>query len=41
VVTISWDGTAHIWPTDPVPLALSRKPRELTAEEKERFGIDR
>jgi hypothetical protein len=24
---------------DPLPLALARKPRELTAEEKDRFAI--
>jgi hypothetical protein len=40
VVTTSWDGTARIWPTDPLLLALSRKPRELTIEERERFAIE-
>jgi eukaryotic-like serine/threonine-protein kinase len=40
VVTTSWDGAARIWPTDPLPLAVSRKPRELTAEERDRFGIE-
>jgi WD40 repeat protein len=40
VLTTSWDGTARIWPVDPLPLAVARKPRELTAEERERFEID-
>jgi WD40 repeat protein len=39
VATASLDGTARIWPLDPLPVALWRKPRELTAEERERFGI--
>jgi WD40 repeat protein len=39
VATGSADGTARLWPIDPLPLA--RKPRELTAEERERFGIGR
>jgi WD40 repeat protein len=37
VATASADGTARIWPLDPVPLALSRKPRDLSSEERERF----
>jgi WD40 repeat protein/tRNA A-37 threonylcarbamoyl transferase component Bud32 len=39
VATASADNTVRIWPLDPLPIALSRKPRELTAEERERFGI--
>jgi WD40 repeat protein len=39
VVPTSRDGTARLWPTDPLPLALDRKPRELTAEEMDRFEI--
>src|SRR5262249_31667865 len=38
VATASHDGTVRLWPLDPVPLATARKPRELTAEERERFG---
>jgi WD40 repeat protein len=39
VATASDDNTVRIWPLDPLPMALSRKPRELTVEERERFGI--
>jgi WD40 repeat protein len=39
VVTASADGTARVWPLDPLPFAASRKPRELTAEERDRFGL--
>jgi WD40 repeat protein len=39
VVTTSWDGTARLWPVDPLPLAVARKPRELTPEERERFEV--
>jgi WD40 repeat protein/serine/threonine protein kinase len=39
VATASTDGTARIWPLDPLPVAVGRQPRELTAEERERFGI--
>jgi WD40 repeat protein len=39
VATASADNTVRIWPLDPLATALSRKPRELTAEERERFGI--
>jgi WD40 repeat protein/tRNA A-37 threonylcarbamoyl transferase component Bud32 len=38
VATASADGSVRIWPLDPVPLALTYKPRELTDEERERFG---
>jgi WD40 repeat protein len=40
VLTVSWDGTARLWPVDPLPLAQARRPRELTAEERERFDVD-
>jgi WD40 repeat protein len=40
VATGSSDGTVRLWPIDPVPLADSRKPRELSAEERERFGVE-
>jgi WD40 repeat protein len=39
VATASADGTARIWLVDPLPVALSRKPRELTTLERERFEI--
>jgi WD40 repeat protein len=39
VATASEDGTARIWPIDPVPIAKARKPRDLTAAERKRFGI--
>jgi hypothetical protein len=28
------------WPVDPLPLAMARKPRELTADERARFQVD-
>jgi WD40 repeat protein/serine/threonine protein kinase len=31
--------TVRIWDLQPLPIALQRKPRELSSEEKERFGI--
>jgi WD40 repeat protein len=40
VVTSSADGTARTWPTDPLKIALARKPRDLTPEERARFEID-
>jgi WD40 repeat protein len=39
VLTVSWDGSARLWPVDPLPLAQARRPRELTGEERERFGV--
>jgi WD40 repeat protein len=39
VLTVSWDGTARLWPVDPLPLALERRPRPLTAEERERYEL--
>ncbi len=39
VLTVSWDGTARLWPVDPLPIAEARKPRELTEEERERFEV--
>jgi WD40 repeat protein len=39
VLTSSADGTVRIWPVDPLPLALRRTPRELTAEEREQSII--
>jgi WD40 repeat protein len=39
IATGSADGTVRIWPLDPLPLAIARKPRELTAAERERFGV--
>jgi len=31
--------TVRIWDLDPLPIALQRKPRELSPYERERFGI--
>jgi WD40 repeat protein len=39
VVTASRDGTARIWPVDPLEAARQRRPRMLTAEERQRFGV--
>jgi WD40 repeat protein/serine/threonine protein kinase len=40
LLTASTDDTARIWPVDPLPLAASRKPRELTADERSRFQVE-
>jgi WD40 repeat protein/serine/threonine protein kinase len=40
VLTASDDGTARLWPVDPLPGAVQRKPRLLTAEERQRYAID-
>jgi WD40 repeat protein len=37
--TASADGTARLWPIDPLAVARERRPRELTAPERERFEI--
>lgn len=39
VAAASADGTARIWLVDPTPVALARKPRELTPEERARFEV--
>ena len=39
VATASRDSTARVWPVDPLPLALARKPRELTEEERARYDV--
>ena len=31
--------TVRIWDLDPLPIAIQRKPRELSSYERERFGI--
>jgi WD40 repeat protein len=30
---------SRLWPVDPLPTAIQRKPRELTPAERERFAI--
>ncbi len=35
------DGTARLWPVDPLPTAQARTPRELSAAERERFEIEK
>jgi WD40 repeat protein len=37
VVTAS--DTVRVWDLDPLPIAMLRKPREISAYEKDRFGI--
>jgi WD40 repeat protein len=39
IATASDDGTVRLWPTDPLPMARSRQPRELTDAERERFEL--
>jgi WD40 repeat protein len=39
VATASADGTGRLWLLDLLPIAKARRPRELTAEERRRFGI--
>jgi WD40 repeat protein len=36
VISASADGTARVWPVDPLPAALARKPRELDDWERRR-----
>ena len=40
VATASADGTGRIWLIDPLSIALARKPRELTSEERKRYELD-
>jgi WD40 repeat protein len=40
VFTEDQSGQARLWPLDPLPLALTRKSRELTPAERQRFQID-
>jgi WD40 repeat protein/serine/threonine protein kinase len=40
MVSASADGTARLWPVDPHAAAQLRRPRELTAAERERFGLE-
>jgi WD40 repeat protein/serine/threonine protein kinase len=40
LLTVSTDGAARIWPVDPLALAVARKPRELTEEERALYQID-
>jgi WD40 repeat protein len=39
LLTVTEDGAVHLVPMDPLPLAQSRRPRTLTAEERELFQI--
>ncbi len=39
VLTASRDGTARIWPADPLTAARKCRPWQLSAEERQRFGI--
>src|SRR5262249_43394474 len=32
-------ATVQLWPTDPLPAAVGRKPRDLTAEEREQYEV--
>ena len=40
VATASMDGTARVWLIDPLEIAIMRKPRELTPEERQGYEID-
>jgi WD40 repeat protein len=40
VATASADSTGRIWVLDLLPIAKARQPRELTTEERRRFGIE-
>lgn len=39
LLVIAVDGTVRLWETDVLRSAMERKPRELTASEKQRFHI--
>ena len=40
VLTTSWDGTARLWPVDPLPIAEARQSRALTRDERQRYQLD-
>ena len=40
MVSASADGTARMWPVDPHAAAQRHRPRELTAAERDRFGLE-
>jgi hypothetical protein len=40
LATTSGDGTARVWPLDPLPLARARRPRDLTPPERQRYAIE-
>jgi WD40 repeat protein len=40
VLTEDQNGHCRLWPADPLAIALQRKPRELTAAERERLQVD-
>jgi WD40 repeat protein len=40
VLTEDQNGHCRVWPVDPLALAMQRKPRELTAAERERLRMD-
>jgi WD40 repeat protein len=40
VATASMDGTARVWLIDPLEIAVRRKPRELTPEERQAYEIN-
>jgi WD40 repeat protein/tRNA A-37 threonylcarbamoyl transferase component Bud32 len=39
LVTTSGNSQARLWPVDPLPEALRRRPRELSAEERQQFEV--
>ena len=39
VFTIDGERSIRAWPLDPLPVALSEKPRDLTPAEKDLYGI--
>src|SRR5262249_19218868 len=40
VLTEDQNGHCRLWPTNALDIALQRKPRELTAAERERLQVD-
>jgi hypothetical protein len=40
VLAINRQGVARLWPVDAFELAVKRKPRNLTQEERSQYGID-
>jgi hypothetical protein len=39
ILSVDKNGTARVWPTDPVAAAVSRAPRELLAGEREQYEV--
>ena len=39
ILSVDKNGSARVWPVDPLPTARARAPRELTAEERKQYEV--